>query len=95
MKGNDMKSIDNTLWKDPSEKNWSDFAGRLGRSGIKFYKVFYEKGKLANREDLRDSYVQLFDSKGKPVIRVPVYMQEKGRVRGATIYLKGLLNINK
>lgn len=95
MKTDELKTIESRLWKDPSEKAWASFAATKDRAGARYYKVFYEKGKLANKEDLRDSYVQLFDSKERPIMKVPVYLQENGKIRGATIYLKGLLNINK
>lgn len=89
------KIIADKLWKDPSSKNWDSFASALKKSDIKYYKVVYEKGKIANKEDLRDSYAELYDSKSRPAAKVPIYKKDGAKIRGATIYLTGLLNINK
>ena len=91
----DMKKISEALWKNPNNANWKKLSSSLPKSGIKYYKVFYEKGKLSKTEDLRDSYIELYDSKEKVVIKVPVYEKKAKGIRGATIYLVGLLNTNK
>ena len=91
----DITKISESLWKNPSASNWESLAKSLPKSGVKYYRVVYQKGKLANTEDLRDSYVELFDAKERLVSKVPVFRKEGKGVRGATIYLKGLLNTNE
>lgn len=91
----DIEDISRELWKSPTSANWEKLSRSLPRSGIKFYRVVYQKGKIANKEDLRDSYVELYDSKERMVTKVPVFKREGKGIRGATIYLKGLLNTNK
>lgn len=86
-----MKIVE-MLNNDPSEKNWELFEKELPKSGIKYYRVVYTS--LKNKDDLRRSYAELFDAKGKLVGRVPIFKKGK-KIEGATIYLKGLLNINK
>ncbi|MDE1851659.1 MAG: hypothetical protein KGH69_03155 [Candidatus Micrarchaeota archaeon] len=91
----DMTKISEALWKDPSNANWKRLGSALPKSGIKYYKVFYQQGKVSKTEDLRDAYVELYDSKEKLVAKVPVYEKKAKGIRGATIYLVGLLNTNK
>ena len=90
-----IKELAERLSKDQKQKDWETFSKELKKSNIKYYKIFYEKGKLQKLEDLRESYAQLYDSKEKPVICVPIFMKEGKKLSGATIYLKGLLNTNK
>ncbi|MDE1860335.1 MAG: hypothetical protein KGH72_01310 [Candidatus Micrarchaeota archaeon] len=89
------KTLAEALWKNPTTKGWEAFSGSLAKGGIKYYKIFYEKGKLANKEDLRYSYAELYDSKEKAVCKVPIFRKDGAKIKGATIYLSGLLNINK
>lgn len=83
------------LWKAPSEKNWKSFGAAIKRGKVKYYNVVFSKGKLAKTDDLREAYVELYDAKERQVAKAPVYVSKGKGVEGATIYLKGLLNINK
>lgn len=83
------------LWKEQSEENWKAFAKALPKSGLKYYKVIYQKGKLTKAQDLTKSYAELYDSKQKPATKIPISMRKKGKIEGATYYMKGLLTINK
>jgi len=94
MKNDEIIKIADALQKEPNETNWEKFAKALKKSGIKYYRIVYVS--LKNAEDLTKSYAELFDAKGKLVTKVPIFNRGKGKkVEGATIYLKGLLNINK
>ena len=94
MKNDEIIKIADTLQKEPNETNWEKFAKALKKSGIKYYRIVYVS--LKNAEDLTKSYAELFDAKGKLVTKVPIFKRDDGsKVEGATIYLKGLLNINK
>ncbi|MFP3278240.1 MAG: hypothetical protein RXO43_01595 [Candidatus Micrarchaeota archaeon] len=94
MKNDEIIKIADMLQKEPNETNWEKFAKALKKSGIKYYRIVYVS--LKNAEDLTRSYAELFDAKGKLVTKVPIFKRGKGKkVEGATIYLKGLLNINK
>ncbi len=90
----EMKKIVDELNKNPIEENWEKFAKALPKSGLKYYRVVYQKSSLKNAEDLRKSYAELYDKNGKLVYKVPIFKKSK-KIEGATIYLKGLLNINK
>jgi len=94
MKNDKIIKMADALQKEPNEANWEKFAKALNKSGIKYYRIVYVS--LKNAEDLTKSYAELFDAKGKLVTKVPIFKRDDGRkVEGATIYLKGLLNINK
>jgi len=94
MKNDEIIKIADALQKEPNETNWERFAKALKKSGIKYYRIVYVS--LKNAEDLTKSYAALFDAKGKLVTKVPIFKRSNGKkVEGATIYLKGLLNINK
>ncbi len=93
--GNELSRIADLLWKDQSEKNWDALAANMKKGGAKYYRVFFEQGKLEKQDDLRKSYAELYDSKEKPIAKVPIFKTEGKKVEGATIYLKGLLNVNR
>jgi len=94
MKNNEIIKIADLLKKEPNEANWEKFAKAIKKSGVKYYRIVYVS--LKNAEDLTKSYAELFDAKGKLVTKVPIFKRGNGKkVEGATIYLKGLLNINK
>ncbi len=84
-----------TLSSKPTRANWERFARSLRESKAAFYSIRYSGGKISSKEDLRDAYAQIYDSKEKPIARVPVVIEDGKRIKGATIYLKGLLNLNK
>ncbi len=92
---NNLQSICDELWDSPEEKNWKGLASSLKKSGIAYYKPVFGKGKLKNTQDLKKSYVELYDRKAKPVAKIPIFMKKGKEPRGATIYLKGLLINNK
>ncbi|MGC8710047.1 MAG: hypothetical protein ACP5RF_00315 [Candidatus Micrarchaeia archaeon] len=94
-KKNDITGAAELLYKDPSEKNWDKFASMLKKANIKYYRVIYQKGSLKNVEDLTKSYAELYDARENPVVRIPIFKKGAKGVEGATIYLKGLLNLNK
>ena len=90
-----FQTILEQLNKEQSEKNWDKFAKELPKSKAKQYRVVYQKGNIAKSDDLLDSYAELFDSKDKMLGKVPIFLREGKKVRGATIYLKRLSNLNK
>ncbi len=92
-KESSIEEIIEELWKNPSEKNWEAFAKKLPKSGLKYYRVVYPKGKIKRVEDLKKAYAELYDAKEKFVAKVPVY-KKNGKMAGATYYLKGLSSIN-
>ena len=91
----DIKEIADALWKSPIKANWDKFVKALPKSGLKYYKVVYQKGKIKRVGDLVDDYAQLYDAKQKPVVRIPIYEKVGKKITGATYYMKGLLTINK
>ncbi len=90
-----FKDVVADLSKSQSRQNWEKFRKGLKASGAKYYSVTFDKGKVNRKEDLRKAFAVLYDSKSKPIYNVPIVISEKGKMRGATIYLKGLLNVNK
>ena len=84
------------MFKEPSEKNWQAFAEALPKSGLKYYRVVFQKDqKLKKAEDLTESYAELYDAKEKLVLKIPIFKKEGKKIEGATYYMKGLLTINK
>ncbi|MCL5100363.1 MAG: hypothetical protein M1122_00195 [Candidatus Marsarchaeota archaeon] len=80
------------LQKSNKIDDWESFSEELKKSNVKYYRVFY-KG-LNKSDDLKRSYVELYDIKNKPITRVPLSVIEKNDIRGALIYLKGLRSVN-
>ena len=91
----DINKIADTLWKSPSRENWAAFVKALPNSGLKYYKVVFQKGKIKRVQDLVEDYAQLYDAKQKPAVRIPIYGKDGKKITGATYYMKGLLTINK
>ncbi len=91
----DIEKAVEALWKEQSEENWKAFAKALPKSGMKYYKVVYQKGKLTKAQDLTKSYAELYDAKQKPTAKIPIFMRKGGKIEGATYYMKGLLTINR
>ena len=83
------------LNKSPTQQTWEKFAKALKGSKAKFYRTVYVNSNLKNVQDLRSSYVELYDAKKHFLAKVPIFMLKDGKVAGATYYLKGLRNINK
>ena len=90
-----MGGLVGALNRTPAKANWERFRKALKASGLRYYKVNFDRGKVNALEDLRKASVELYDSKERPAYSIPVVLQEGKKIRGATIYLKGLLNINK
>jgi len=94
MEKDEIIKMADMLQKEPNEANWERFAKAIKKSGVKYYKIVYVT--LKNAEDLTKSYAELFDANGRFVTKIPIFKRSNGRkVEGATIYLKGLLNVNK
>jgi hypothetical protein len=91
----DMQAIVDALWKEQSEEHWKAFVKVLPRSGLRYYKVVYPRGKLQRAQDLTKAYAQLYDSRQKPIVKIPIFERKGGKVVGATYYMKGLLTVNK
>lgn len=90
-----MDNIVQELNKEQSKENWDKFGKALKSSGIKYYLVKFDKGKVNMLEDLRKAHAELYNSKQKLVYKIPIVMNNGKKIRGTTIYLKGLLNLNK
>ena len=95
MTSNGLTVMAEKLWKDPSEKNWEVFGRSLAKNGAKYYSIVFSKVKLAKKDDLREAYAEIFSANGQRIARVPVFKSKGKGIEGATIYLKGLLNINR
>jgi hypothetical protein len=78
----------------PDEKHWEAFRKFMLKGGAKYYKVFYPR-KLRSGKDMLSAYAMIYDSRYVPMFRVPIVVKVGGKVRGATIYLKELLNTNR
>ena len=91
MSNENIRKASESLWKDQSEKNWNAFSGAIKKGNARYYKVFFEKeAKLKKTEDLRKSFAEIYDSKYRPITRVPIFKGRGKNIEGATIYLKGL-----
>ena len=91
MSSGKIKEVVEELWNDPQAKNWEKFSKSLKGSGIKYYKVvFADEGKLNKMQDLTKSFAELYDKNYHAIIRIPIFKKDGKRIRGATIYLKGL-----
>jgi len=91
----DFQGIMDELWKDQSEKNWTAFSAALKKSKARYYNVVFTGKKVNKIRDLGGSFVELFDSKEKMIGKVPIFVNKGKEVEGATIYLRGLLNVRK
>lgn len=87
--------IADNLRKNPSKENWKEFGSALKKSEVVYYKVFFGKGKLNKTQDLRKSYAELYDEKRKPVTQIPIFQKNGRKIEGATIFLVGLLILNR
>ena len=83
------------LNKSQSKGNWEKFGNALKTSRLSYYLIKFDKGKVNQLEDLRKAHAELYDSKQKLQYKVPIVMNNGKKIKGATIYLKGLLNLNK
>ncbi|MHB1830201.1 MAG: hypothetical protein ACYCO0_02305 [Candidatus Micrarchaeaceae archaeon] len=91
-----IQSAAEALWKEQNERNWKSMADALKKSGARYYRVvFANEGKLNKMQDLTRSFANLYDAKYRLIAKVPIFMRDKARVRGATIYLSGLQVLNK
>jgi hypothetical protein len=87
--GNSLQSVVDALWKSPSDKEWTTFEKGLEKSAAKYYKVFFPDG-LKGKGALTSSYAMVYDSKYRPLCKVPVVTKNGKKLEGATIYLKNL-----
>jgi hypothetical protein len=84
------------LNKEPSENNWKRFSAALGKSGIRYYRMAWaNEGKLNKMQDLTKSAAELYDQRYKMIAKVPIFVRNGKRIRGATKYLVGLQVLNK
>lgn len=88
------KKIVEELNRNPEKKNWEAFRNYLVKSNAKYYKAFFPK-KLKRKNDLLAAYVTIYDVKYLPMFRIPIMMKKNGKVEGASIYFKNLINTNK
>ncbi len=91
----DIGEIAGALWKAPVKANWEKFVKALPKSGLKYYRVVFKKGKIKRIGDIVEDYAELYDAKQKLVTKIPIYEKVGNKVTGATYYMKGLLTINK
>ena len=94
-KQDSLGSVAETLCQTPTTKNWEAFGKALKASKAKYYRVFFSGKELKGTQDLTSSYAELYDARETPLARVPIYLKEGKRVEGATIFLKGLRNVNR
>lgn len=90
-----MKDVVETLKDEQSKANWEKFGKALKTSGLKYYLVRFDKARVNKLEDLRKAYAELYDSEQRLAYKIPITMNNGKKIRGATIYLKGMLNLNK
>ncbi|MEM3839293.1 MAG: hypothetical protein QXF01_01800 [Candidatus Micrarchaeaceae archaeon] len=95
MANDNFREVAAKLLEDPSEKNWKEFSSALKRSKAKFYNIVFAKGKLSKKDDLREAFAEIYDSKERLLAKVPIFMKKGGGIEGTTIYLRGLLSLNK
>ncbi len=76
---------------DPGEKNWKEFSAALKKSSAVYYRPVFGRGRLRNTQGLRNSHVELYDKNGKLLFKIPIFKKNGKELRGATMYLKGLL----
>ena len=87
---NGLEELGRELLRSPDEKNWERFEKAIKKSDVAYYRPFFGKGRLKNTQDLKNSYVELYDGKNRIVARVPIFLKKGKNFRGATMYLKGL-----
>ncbi len=87
-------SVVEALNAHPDKEHWEAFRKYLLKSKAKYYKAFFPK-KLKSKQDMREAYVVIYDSKYVPMFKIPITMTAGGKLQGATIYFKELLNTNK
>ncbi|MGC8652002.1 MAG: hypothetical protein ACP5UH_01995 [Candidatus Micrarchaeia archaeon] len=87
-----LDALASALWSSPSKENWERFYKALKGSNAVYYKIFYES--LKNKEDLTKSFARLYDSRLKPIAKIPIIRRKGDGIEGATIYLKDLKNAN-
>lgn len=90
-----IDEIIKAIGKEQSKSNWEKFGKALSKSGIKYYLVKFDKAKVNKTEDLRKAYAELYDAKEKLVYQIPIIMNNGKSIRGTTIYLKGLIHLNR
>jgi hypothetical protein len=93
-KAENLKSLSEVLWKEPSDATWIMFVDALKKSNAKYYSITYPGKNLSKAQDLRKAYAEIYDSKNNVITRVPIYRVTNRKIEGATVYLSGLHNAN-
>ncbi len=91
---NALKDMADRLWKEPTTRNWEAFRKVLIKSNAKYYRPIFANGKVRKLDDLKKSWVILYDRQRKIITKVPVYRRIPSGIEGALIYLRGMLNAN-
>lgn len=95
-KNEEVGRLAKVLFKEQSEKNWGMIQKALEKSTIKYYRVVWaNEGKLNKMQDLTKSVAELYDSKYKVIAKIPIFLKNGKRLRGATKYLIGLQVLNR
>ncbi len=84
-----LKEIAVELKRKPSRENWELFADAAGKAGASYYKIVYPP-ELGGKADLTKAHAEIFGKDRKRICDVPIILEEGKKVRGSTIYLKGL-----
>ena len=87
-----LEKMAEKLWNEPNEDNWDKMNRMLEKSGAKYYKIFYQT--LNRKEDLTRSFARIYDSRMRPIAKLPIIKKKGRHVEGATIYMKNLKNAN-
>jgi hypothetical protein len=83
------------LKSKPTRANWERFSKALKTSDIRYYSIKFDRSRVNSREDLRKAHAELYGASERLAYDIPIVIEEGRKIRGATIYLKGLLNLNK
>lgn len=82
------------LTENPSLESWKEFASNLRDTKLKYYSVTFKTGNVDTEQDLLTSNAVLFDEEGNEVTSVPIYVKDRGNIKGALFYLRGLTRMN-
>lgn len=88
-----IENIIDGLSNNPNKENWEKFFKAIKTSDIKFYRIVFKKN-VKKENDLTDAYAELYSKSNKLMFKIPIFMKEGKSVKGATIYLKELSNLN-
>ncbi len=88
-----IEDIVEELSNAPNKENWEKFSKAVKSSDLKFYRVVFKKN-VKKENDLTGAYAELYSKNGKLMFKIPIFIKKGKEVKGATIYLKELLNMN-